>query len=618
MRLASSEDRIGRTVTTAATGLLIAVVTWPAYAESAIGVDASWHAALHMAAAAKLSFGSEVVFTFGPLGFLEFPDRYYGPSSLAATVVDATVRIGAAVLLVHVARRYLPLAIAAVVAVVAARALRWLGLADIMVLLVFALAVEHVRATAQGQRPPPWGPAVLGAVAGASLLGKINAGILIVVLGLIASTAAFRPPIRGASTFGLSAAVSTVGLWLVSGGRLGDLSRYSTVAVDIVIGYAAAMGTAGVGGSVLAAAAACFAAAVLPAGLEARGWRVRNQVGLGLLVAVMVVGVWKAGFTRGHVDQVFASAAFAAVPLVLSKRQAVLGVARFVAIIAMIAVVTGRNPVAYLDPVGSIREFKDDVALVLDAERRGAALAATRAEMVAAYGLDDAAAAAISGRRVHIDPLETGVAWAYADVAWSPLPTIQSYVAYTTSLDRLNAERLSAPGGPELILREPFYALDGRHPWFEAPLTTLELVCRFREVGVPGRWQFLERGDNRCGPATSLGRTRVEPGQEISVPAAPADHILVARINGPEPSIIERLGSLALASPVWSIILDEGRAYRIVPDHLAGPLIVAAPQRLGYDPRYAPPVVGSLLVLRDGDPARTPVLTVEFQAIPLN
>jgi hypothetical protein len=52
-------------------GLLVAVATWwVAFAPPFVGLDESWWAALYMAAHRGLHFGTHVVFTYGPLGFL--------------------------------------------------------------------------------------------------------------------------------------------------------------------------------------------------------------------------------------------------------------------------------------------------------------------------------------------------------------------------------------------------------------------------------------------------------------------------------------------------------------------------------------------------------------------
>jgi hypothetical protein len=52
-------------------GILAALAGWQvALMHPFVGLDASWQAALYMAAERGLGFGTQIVFTYGPLGFL--------------------------------------------------------------------------------------------------------------------------------------------------------------------------------------------------------------------------------------------------------------------------------------------------------------------------------------------------------------------------------------------------------------------------------------------------------------------------------------------------------------------------------------------------------------------
>ena len=89
--------------------------------------------------------------------------------------------------------------------------------------------------------------------------------------------------------------------------------------------------------------------------------------------------------------------------------------------------------------------------------------------------------AAVAGQTVHIDQWQTVAAFAYPEMRWSPLPVFQSYSAYTTALDEINADRLRRAAAPTRILRERFddldgtpYAVDRRFVWFEIPAAMLE------------------------------------------------------------------------------------------------------------------------------------------------
>lgn len=61
---------------------------------------------------------------------------------------------------------------------------------------------------------------------------------------------------------------------------------------------------------------------------------------------------------------------------------------------------------------------------------------------------------------------------------WQPRPTLQSYTAYTTSLDRWNVEIMEMR--PPQFLLYDFAAIDGRHPFFSEPATFFHLLSHYR------------------------------------------------------------------------------------------------------------------------------------------
>src|SRR5689334_3408739 len=74
-RLLAQRPLLALLVATGAT-----VLSWSATSTSvSIGPDPSWAAALHLAALDGLHFGSDLIFTYGPLGWLGYPAPIYGP-----------------------------------------------------------------------------------------------------------------------------------------------------------------------------------------------------------------------------------------------------------------------------------------------------------------------------------------------------------------------------------------------------------------------------------------------------------------------------------------------------------------------------------------------------------
>ena len=70
----AARSRLDSPWVTAAFGLAVAILTWD-YVQitPAPGIDASWILGLNLATAQGLDYGTQVVFTYGPLGFLDQP-----------------------------------------------------------------------------------------------------------------------------------------------------------------------------------------------------------------------------------------------------------------------------------------------------------------------------------------------------------------------------------------------------------------------------------------------------------------------------------------------------------------------------------------------------------------
>src|SRR5207247_2073461 len=122
---ASLPRAAGPVAVTAAPVVLAAVLTilsWPIANDPARpGLDRSWHTALHLAVADGLRQGVDFLFTYGPLGFIGFPNPYVGPTSGVALAVTIAVYFALILTMLIQSRRALPLWAAAVVTLLVAR-----------------------------------------------------------------------------------------------------------------------------------------------------------------------------------------------------------------------------------------------------------------------------------------------------------------------------------------------------------------------------------------------------------------------------------------------------------------------------------------------------------------
>jgi len=288
------------------------------------------------------------------------------------------------------------------------------------------------------------------------------------------------------------------------------------------------------------------------------------------------------------------------------------------------------EPIDLVDVRASVRGAAATAAAALPWGQADA-VERTRTELRDGLAIPPDVLVQLAGHTVHIDPWQTIVAFAYPQIRWSPLPVFQSYSAYTTALDELNAERLRSDGAPERILRERFddldgtpYAVDRRFVWFESPATTLQTLCRYEELAVSDRWQVLGRTNRSCGGAETLGTVSVPAGEAVVVPPeARPDRYVIVRITGFPDGILDRLRTLAFRADEWYVEMPDRGRFRLVPGTADDGLLLAVPPGLGAQVSASPrfgfgPPITSLTVTagRYGD-ASDAVLTFEFLSVPL-
>jgi hypothetical protein len=268
--------------------------------------------------------------------------------------------------------------------------------------------------------------------------------------------------------------------------------------------------------------------------------------------------VWfKQGFVRhdAHSIDFFVAMLIAAIGLTLTRR-----VPATVALLALTTLLTGYFATARPIPWEWLRQadgWRKLTAHIDTLRHPDAFTADARRNLRAGEGIDPETLALLRGRTVHVFPSEAAVAWAYPELRWKPLPVFQGYQAYTDDLDRLNADALAPPDGPERLLRTTEYSP------FEDPRAVREVLCRYRELRATDRWQVLARAPWRCGPLRSLGERPISVGEEVPVPAPrPGEAVLMA-LHGAGPDVAERLRALVFKPYDRWIAFDDERRRRV-------------------------------------------------------
>ncbi len=606
-------------------GALIALATWELLPLGvAAGLDPSGVNGVNLAARLGLDQGTELVWTYGPLGFLEQPSVAGDWTATLGVLYTALARFALATSLLWAARRSFGLAAGAVLAY-AVCAITGAEAVPISIAIVWCLvALEPDR--------PGWVPRLLalggGAFAALEVLVKLNIGIE--AMGLIAIAVIAMPGrrLRGLAEFAAAFVVTGIVLWLASGQGLADVDDFARASFEVVSGYSAAMGTeAGAVEWDWIAAAAMIATVLAATAWTTRRQPVASRVGSLLVIAALCLVTVKQGFVRHDVGHILTLVAILAAPLLALRWQ---GGERFAAAAAIVgfsllaAPLTGRAERDVYTPLADVEDAFDQLRDGLDPGRREEVAEATRAAARSEYALDRRTLAALERGSVAIEPWEATAAWAY-DLDWRPLPVFQSYGAYTPELDQINAEALAASDGPDLVLRHlgldgvPNASIDGRYAPFDAPATTRGLLCGFRAVRTTDRYQVLERAPDRCGPEVAPETVEGRYNEPIEVPRTGPDELLFARIEGLAPSGLGRLRTTFYKDVRRLIGLDD-RVYRLVGPNAADGLLISAPPGLDFPAPFAlAPNPATITLGKDGGFGSGPdTFEVEFFKVRVN
>ena len=618
-------QRLLRALPVVAAILALTIMTAPALAVAPKqGLDESWHAALHLAARRGIGFGDGMVFTYGPLGFLNEPVLYFTSTAVLSSVYLLTMQATLCTALVTILRRSFGTVAAVAVAFVAVSVSRSVLPPEIVVGTYLVVAVALLRGDFELRTERALVVAG-GLLAGVQFLVKFNTGVTVVLVGAVTAWFVGRRAWRSEAAFLGSAAGAAVGGWLVTGNHPFDLVPYVVNSIEVASGYSEIMGIEVPGRGVNQWRAALVVAVLAALGWAAsRGWPLGRRIGLALIGCLWAYVSLKHGFVRhdGHDVLFFAEAMFAVAALVRrGPGWALPALSGAAIVVAMVGLLLARDvPLSrVLDPRPTLREARAGALDLARPGRRVRAMEAARAALRAGYGLSPATLAQLEGRTVHVYPHEASVAWAHLDIEWRPIPVFQAYSAYTSKLDHLNARFLSGPQAPERILAEDG-AIDGRNPDWESPSTILALMCHYRLLATQPRWAVLTRVENRCGAPVSLGVAEAGVGQTIAVPQAAdrPDMVIMARVHGLDASPLYALRSALLKIPVVGITLDGNRPYRAVPGTASNGLILRAPpDRVGAAEPLAVVPTSTLRVDHGREWGLGSRVRVEFVGVPI-
>jgi len=598
--------------------------------------DNSWHAALAMAFNQNVQFGPDAIFTYGPLGFLEFPQLYFTSTFIFAELYVIAIHIlFFAALYWSLSRSFgkgwaIVLATAGTWGVAAALLATPQGVVPASPGLIFVGGPVLIWCCALvrgdlSERVNKVMPYLLGAGTALLFLVETNMAVLVGALSVIALLVAKGQRLFRLFAFVSSSVILFVVFWIIDGQAVANIGSYLHGSEQITSGYTAAM-------SVENAATwqylAAFALAIL-VGSIAYFASPRPTFHLTwapmILVTVFLFSTFKETFViHGPAHQGIAFAAclvaLLAVPVTASIRLPVV----WALILTSVALVAVNGFDSTFNALRSGMDTSVRIpATMLSPARRVAEMQTVREQIHQGYfpgfALGPATVGLARGRTTYIQDGQAGVSWAYPSLIWKPLPVLQEYSTYTPYLDRLNADFIASNNGPERILRPPSSAIESQVPAFESPDAVVSVICHYSQLGASSSWQVLGRVSDRCGSMHQISVVHSRIGQTIGVPQPTRpDEAIIARVTSiPLPLITAPLSFLFKTSSMNIRVNDNVALHRFIVATAAQPHLMIQPKDLGYSCPFSYQPIDRFSIIGGGDSAGTTGVVVTFYSMPV-
>ncbi len=270
-----------------------------------------------------------------------------------------------------------------------------------------------------------------------------------------------------------------------------------------------------------------------------------------------------------------------------------------VSLVVLFYPVSGHEPSELTHPIARVKDAVDQLETLMLPGPRGEARAESREFLRSFYRFDPKTLAALRGRSVLSYPWETAPIWAYG-LDWHPEPLFP-YLAYSSYLDRRDAEAIASPSGPQAILRhsscgatisandpgcEAWNAVGPTFLPHEEPQATIAMMCNFEPVRTTPKLQVLYRVPDRCGHPRLLAKRSLGDLETSRIPAPGPGEVVYARVSGLKPSGLERLRTFLYRATDRYEIFDDSYRYRVVPGTMEDGIVLRVPPRLNYRPPF--------------------------------
>jgi hypothetical protein len=513
------------------------IVTPVVSSHGGTGLDGSWVFGVNLGHFDKLIFGWDIIFTYGPLGYLMYPTFPEAEPWAVFAFAWGTALLTAYALwkLSKEAGHWTTICL-------------YLGTFWVASMFTFDGAPEHVLGAiiamtlliASRADTKPWlDVSILFFCAAVALLIKFNLGIIACGVAfyfeawlLWRHRSAMRRVLKPAAIALIVFLVTLIGLYWILDGTPWGLGAFLSNSVEIARGYSEGMAASGPMWVALDALVSCFVLWVVIPLLASEKRRAIWAVPPLFLIGFLT---FKSAMVRQDAHEIPFQFQIALVALLLvafaptPRNRILVGTFATASLALGILTVSKMWPTylpADLDRLtgrAAVRNLDEFFHWTKTVET----LEARLQQALAADRLPSEFRPYVMGKRVTAYPWEIALIRANG-LRWQPLPVIQAYSAYTPALDHLNAHALETSSGPEQILLS-WTTVDAHEPLYETPQSWRALLNWYDlQLTSPKVYLLQRRTTPRFGPAIRFGKVVVTHWDEsVELPAVGDDEALI-------------------------------------------------------------------------------------------
>ncbi|GAB3896822.1 hypothetical protein GCM10028803_14620 [Larkinella knui] len=178
-----------------------------------------------------------------------------------------------------------------------------------------------------------------------------------------------------------------------------------------------------------------------------------------------------------------------------------------------------------------------------------------------------------------VDVIPNGISDIYLNrLNYNPRPTLQSYQSYNGYLDRKNREKYMSKTAPDWILYK-YESIDGKYPLADETQTLLAVLQRYRVADQTSRQLFLKKNrDTKSLQLVKQATVQVRLGEKLALPGPDSLlHVLYVKTTY---TVYGKLLHVFFQPPQLSMTLEAENntsvSYRVVPALLEKGMLVNA------------------------------------------